>query len=420
VKLPRMSWDVVVVGGGPAGSSAAGFLAMEGLKVLLVEKSSFPRFHIGESLAAASWPIWRKLGVADELDTSGQIIKQGAEFNLFGRKQFFYGLGLESPEYFPDNNGKFYAFQVVRADFDKMMLDNTRRLGVEVLQPATVEQIIFDGTRATGVVIAFPDGERARVSTCVVVDATGRDSFLARRLDLRHPDPKLNKISYFAHFQGAWRPRPNELPVWVQAFEGGWVWYIPLKDDLTSVGVLMDTEYARTKAGRDPQQFFRDSLARAPMVSDWIADAQQVSDLKIISALSYFTDRCVGDGWLLAGDAAIFVDPIFSSGVHIALRSGQYAAETIIGAFERGDFSGQSLGSYDRMFDAPKSTIFPLIYRWYNLLRSPDSAIDFLSLSERFPALRRRVNATIAGAYELVAQEGVLPSPSVALASRNR
>lgn len=398
MKASQTKWDVVVAGGGPAGSTTGALLAQQGLKVLLVEKSAFPRFHIGESLLPGSWPLWNKLGI--DMDASGQLIKQGAMFNFFKQREFFYTLAMEAPEYFPDNGDKLYTFQVVRSEYDQMLLDNARRLGVEVLQPCVVEQVVFEGTQATGAVIADADGDRFAVEARVVVDATGRDSLLARKLGLRHPDPKLNKISYFTHFRGAYRARPNELPIWILTFEGGWAWYISLRHDLTSVGVVVDTDYARTRAGRDLNLFFRETLAKAPYLEEWLADAEQASQLHAISALSYLTDRFVGDGWMLVGDAAMFVDPIFSSGVHLAMKCGDLASRGIAHAFEVGDFSAENLGEYERKLQVPMQIIFPMIYLWYDHLANRNRSTDLFAKAEQSPLLRKRINAILGGAYD--------------------
>jgi halogenation protein CepH len=403
LKPARTDYDAIVIGGGPAGSTAATVLHQKGFKVLLAEREVYPRFHIGESLLPGTWTYWKKLGLNDTIQKSGQVVKLGARFNLFKRQEFRYGLAYDAPEFFPDNGECLWAYQVVRSDYDKMLLDHSRNVGVEVHQPASVLQVNFDGERATGVVLKTTEGDTYSLNCKIVVDSSGRDSFIARKLDLRHPDPKLNKIAYFGHFTGCFREHPNRIPFWAFAFQGGWIWYITLKDDITSVGVVVDTDYAKTRAGRNLWEFFDEALKRAPYLDEWMANAKPITeDLHVISSLSYYSDRFVGDGWILAGDAAMFVDPIFSSGVHIGMKGGDLAAETIAKAFEKGDFSASSLANYETRLRLPMRVIFPMIYRWYEMLRSPDTALDMFAVAAQHSNLQIRMNATLGGAYEAI------------------
>jgi halogenation protein CepH len=384
----------------------------KGLRVLLAERALYPRFHIGESLLPATWAIWHKLGVSDELDRSGQVVKLGSGFNLFGRSEYFYPLATAAPEFFPDNQDRLQAFQVVRSEYDKILIDHSRKVGVEVHQPASVVQVNFEGERATGVVLKTTEGDTYSLNCKVVVDASGRDSFIARKMDLRHPDPKLNKIAYFAHFTGCYRPDETHVPFWAFAFEGGWIWYISLKDDITSVGVVVDTDYAKTRAGRNLWEFFNEAINRVPNLPEWMGNAKSVTeDMHVISSLSYFSDRFVGDGWVLAGDAAMFVDPIFSSGVQIGMKGGDLAATTIAKAFDLGDFSADALRDYETQLRVPMSVIFPYIYRWYTTLRNPDIAYELFEMSVRHSNLQKRVNATLGGAYEAFANSFKLTMP---------
>jgi halogenation protein CepH len=413
VKPSRSEYDVIVIGGGPAGTTAATLMHMQGLRVLLAERETYPRFHIGESLLPATWTQWKKLGVVDAIEKSGAVHKMGTRFSLFNRAVYKYGLALDAPEFFPDcTDNKLWAFQVVRAEYDQILLNHSRNVGVEVHQPASVLKVNFEGERATGVVLKTTEGDTYSLDCKVVVDASGRDSFIARKLDLRHPDPKLNKIAYFAHFKGAYREHEYRIPFWAFAFQGGWFWYISLKDDITSIGVVLDTDHAKLRAGRNLWEFFYANVKNAPQLEEWMANAKPITeDLHVISSLSYYSDRFVGDGWLLAGDAAMFVDPIFSSGVQIGMKGGDYAAQTIAKAFEVGDFSWNTLAEYETKLRVPMRVIFPMIYRWYEMLRTPDSAFDMFEQSYRHRNLQYRMNATLGGAYEVVGDKFSLARP---------
>src|SRR5712692_984396 len=195
MNISRTDWDVIVIGGGPAGSSTGAFLAMKGFKALIVEKNAFPRFHTGESMLPGSWSVFWKLGIGEQMEKCGQQKKIGARFNLFGRREFLFGLARPVLEYLPENRGKFHAWNVVRSSFDQMLLNHARGLGVEIVQPCTVEDVIFEGSRAVGAVIGDAAGQQVTVSAKIIVDASGRDCVIARKLGLRHPDPKLNKVS---------------------------------------------------------------------------------------------------------------------------------------------------------------------------------------------------------------------------------
>ena len=401
--------DIIVIGGGPAGSTAAALLAKKGYDVLLAEKAVYPRFHIGESLLPGSWPTFYKLGVVEDLRATGQIIKTGTRFNLFDNATYEFGLANDAPEFFPDNQGQLNSFQVVRSEFDQILLTNACKAGVEVVQPSTVEQVLFEGERTTGVILKTEDGGRHLLNAKIIVDASGRDSLIARRLDLRHPDPKLTKVAYFAHFKGCYREHPSAVPFWAFAFKGGWVWYITLKDNITSIGVVLDLDLVKSRQGRDLWEFFFESVRRAPgTLNEWMAHAEPVGELHVISSLAYFSDRFAGDGWVLVGDAAMFVDPIFSSGVNLGMRGGDLASETIVTAFDRADFSRATLQPYDDKIRVPMRVIFPIIYRWYELLRDPDTAVDLFALSYRHSNLQRRMNATLGGAYEAVGEKFAL------------
>lgn len=402
MRAAKSHYDAIVIGGGPGGSTTGAFLAQKGLHALVVEREVFPRFHTGESMLPGTWDLIWKLGLGDEIERCGQQKKVGARFNIYGNGEYLFGLARPILEYFPGNRGKFNAWIVLRSKFDEMLLENAARLGAEVVQPCAVEQVFFDGTRATGVALAFPDGGRQIVEANVVVDASGRDCLIARRLGLRHPDPKLNVISYFAHYEGAYHPGDVFVPIWIFTFEGGWLWYFSMMDNLTSVGVVVEPEFARTRHGRDLHTFFLETLAKVPRVREWVGNARPVTPVHAISAISYIVDKFAGDGWLAAGDAAGFLDPIFSAGIHLAMRSGEFASEAIVHAHEVGDFSEATLKPYDTRLREQMNVIYPMIYRWYDAVRNPTRAVQLFELATRFSWLARRVNATLTGAWDAV------------------
>lgn len=352
-----------------------------------------------------TWSVIHKLGIGSEIDASGQQQKVGAMFNLFDQREYLFGLAREVPECVPENRGRYYAWNVLRSKFDDLLLRNAERQGAHVLQPAAVEQVLFENERAAGVLLSTDDGNCVPVSARMVVDASGRDCHVARRLGIRNPDPKLNKIAYFAHYRGAYHPPGQFIPIWIFAFEGGWVWYFSMMDDLTSVGAVVDPAYAKLRQGRDLWAFFDETIQKVPYVGDWLKGSEPDGELHAISALSYLADRFVGNGWLLAGDAAGFIDPIFSSGIHLAMKCGDCASQSILRAFDRGDFSASAFADYERSIRDQMNVIFPMIYRWYDALRKPQDALSLFDHAQRFSFLRRQVHASLVGALEAVAYD---------------
>jgi halogenation protein CepH len=406
-------FDVVVMGGGPGGSSTATFLAQKGHKVLLLEKERFPRFHIGESLLPALWDIWDALGVTAELEAKGFVVKQGVNFAMFNSPNDIALLTGEYPEYFQ----RPYAYHVDRARFDEILLNHARRSGVEVREGWTVQDVLFDGSRAVGV-SAGPTGEAARpIPAPMVVDATGRSSLIARKLGWHKRDPALSKVSYFTHFKGARRQETIEIlkdPVLCQdgtymtdihTIDGGWIWYIPLTDDVVSVGVVADVK--NDFGANDPQTRFNRAIESCPRIREAIGSAQQMMEMQVISNISYLSDSFVGDGFVLVGDASMFVDPIFSAGVTIAMRGGMFAAEAIHEAFLAGDFSAARLKPYEMKIRHPMGRIFKMIYNWYQILQSKDAG-NIFAMSRQMPLLRERLIVLLSGGYDKVDMESIL------------
>jgi len=410
-------FDVVVIGGGPGGASAATVLAERGLKVLILERQRFPRFHTGESLLPALWELWDRLDVTAEIESAGFVPKQGIICGITRSGEEVALLTSEYPEYFP----RTYTYHVERSQFDQILLNNARRKGVEVREGWSVQDVIFEEDRACGVLAGPHDGELRSILADVVVDATGRDSLISRRLGWRRPDPALNKISHFTHFAGAGRRSAREfLPAQdtlagatvtdVHTVDGGWLWYIPLANDVVSVGVVLDAKAAGQIRG-GPQERFNHAVASCPKVQDWLQGARPLMPMQTISNIAYINDRFVGHGFVLVGDAAMFIDPIFSSGVTMAIRSGIFAADCILDAFERRDFSEGSLKPYEERLRVPMSRIFRIIHNWYELLDRGDGSHLFLR-SQRIPLLRERLIVLLSGGYDKMDLESFLLTPS--------
>ncbi len=407
--------DVAIIGGGPGGSSAATMLARAGKRVVVFERERFPRFHIGESLLPGGWELWTRLGLGPKLEAEGFPVKQGINFGMFNAppESDTVLLTAEYPMFFE----RSYAFHVERARFDEIMLEHAREHGADTRQEWTVHEVLFEGDTAVGV-LAGPNGQPPHpVYARVVIDASGRDCMLARKLGWRNPDPELNKIAHFTHFHGGWRRDPTSIMKWedvapnstttdIHAIQGGWIWFIPLRNDIVSVGAVLDARHAKS-LGDTPQERFEKALASCVQVRDWVKGAEQTMEMHTIANISYLNDCFVGNGFVLVGDASMFIDPIFSAGVTIATRGGVYAADTILECFEENDFSAGRLKAYEQRIRLPMSRIFKMIYNWYKILDRQD-ANNIISRARQIPMLRDRFITLLSGGYEKVDMEAIM------------
>ncbi len=349
--------DVIVVGGGPGGSATATFLARHGLRVVLFEREIFPRFHVGESLMPATMLMLERLGAREAVEGAGFQVKYGASFvdEPSALTQTFYFL--------TDQPWPGYAYQVPRADFDAILLDNARKQGVTVHQPASAESVEFDEDGVT--ITALWDGRPSRVRARMLVDASGRDGFIATRLGRRQRIPNLGKIALFAHFRGARRFEGRaEGNIRICVFEAGWFWWIPLAGDLTSIGAVLHAKTVRAWSGSG-EDLFGAMIERCPSVAAGLGKAERVTPVHRAANFAYFNAPVVGDRFLCVGDAVAFVDPIFSGGVFIALRSGEFAAQAIVEAFTTGRFSAARFARYERAVRRGVAPLFRFIHKYY-------------------------------------------------------
>ncbi len=404
-------FDVVVVGGGPGGASAATVLAQEGLKVCVMEREHFPRPHVGESLLPSIWDLFDRLGVTAEIEAEGFTVKQGISFTLPDKSRDLQLLISEYPEYFP----RPYTYHVERARFDEILLHNARDKGATVREGWTVRDVLFQGDRAVGV-LAGPNADEPRpILAPMVVDATGQACLLSRKLGWRRPDPALNKVSHYACFDGGFRPglsdaepeiAPGAQTTGVHTIDGGWLWYIPLRDNTVSVGAVLDARHDSGVRG-SPQARFDHAVQSSPLVAGWLASARQKTEIQTISNISYLNDRFVGNGFALIGDASMFVDPIFSSGVTMAMRSGVFAAEAILDCAQAGDYSAKRLEAYEARIRLPMSRIFKMIYNWYTILEKKEAG-DLFIRARQIPFLRERLLVLLSGGYDRVDFDSLL------------
>jgi flavin-dependent dehydrogenase len=379
--------DVIVIGGGPAGSTTATLIAQQGRRVTLFERERFPRFHIGESLIPETYWVLKRLNMLPKMQGSRFVKKYSVQFvNARGK--------LSAPFYFWDNRPHecSQTWQVVRSEFDAMMLQNAREHGVDVHEATRVLEVLFDGSRAVGVKVRDASGRDREVRATVVVDASGQQAMLQSRLKLRVWDPVLNKGAIWTYWQGAYRDtgRDEGATIVIQTPDKqGWFWYIPLHDDLVSVGVVAPFDYLFKGRGGH-EQTYTEEVERCPNVQERVARATRVTGYFATKDYSYRSNAAAGDGWVLVGDAFGFLDPLYSSGVLLALKSGELAADAIVEGLARGDTSAAQLGKWGPAFNEGVDRMRRLVCEYYD-------GFSFGNFMRKYPELRGAVTDLLIG-----------------------
>ena len=380
-------YDVVVIGGGPAGSTVSTLIADGGYRVALFERERFPRFHIGESLIPETYWVLRRLGMLPKMQRSHFVKKYSVQFvSANGR--------LSAPFYFWDNKPHecSQTWQVVRSEFDTLMLENAREHGVDAREGVHVLEVLFDGDRATGVRIQDADGVRRDVRATVVVDASGQAALLQNRFKLRVWDPILNKGAIWTYWQGAYRDTGRDegaTMVLQTKNRNGWFWYIPLHGDIVSVGVVAPFDYLFK--GRDGhERTYQEEVDRCPAVQARISTARRATGFFATRDYSYRSREVAGDGWVLVGDAFGFLDPLYSSGVLLALRSGEFAADAIVDALKIGDTSKVQLGRWGPLFNEGVDRMRRLVCEFYD-------GFSFGNFVRHYPQLRGTITDLLIG-----------------------
>lgn len=378
--------DVLVVGGGPAGATIAALLAERGRRVVLVEKDRHPRFHIGESLLPLNLPLFDRLGVRREIEETS-IHKYGVEFvSSYHGKSVTYDFARAWDKRFP------YSFQVRRSTFDHILLKNAAAKGVEIIEGCHVTSVAFPENDHPHI-NACDDGGRARQWTAAfVVDASGRETLLAAQLGFKERNPRNNSAAIFGHFAGARRlPGKAEGNVSIVWFANGWFWFIPLADGTTSVGAVCPSQFFKNR-GTDLSSFFTAVIASCPEISDRLRDAQLVGPVAATGNYSYSTKRTSGHNFILIGDACAFIDPVFSTGVYLAMTTAFRGADAIDACLRNPHGSHQILRRYDATTRKALNAFTWFIYR----IREPAMRSLFMSPRNWF-RVEEAVLALLAG-----------------------
>ncbi len=381
------SYDAIVIGGGPAGCSASTVLAMKGRRVVMLEREKFPRYHIGESLIPYTYFPLKRIGMLDKMKNSHFTRKYSVQFvSRDGRASHPFYFFRHLP------NEASRTWQVLREEFDQLLMDNAREHGAEVIEQMTARELIYSDGFVTGVKAVDKDGEQHEFHAPMTIDATGRDAFAVTKMGWKVRDPYLNKIAVWTYYKGAQRDPGLDEGATTVAYvpDKGWFWYIPQAGDTVSVGVVAEKAYLHSDS-HDPKEIFDREVTRNKWIEKHLAAGRQYGPYRTTGEFSYRSRYCAADGLLLAGDAFAFLDPVFSSGVCLALRTGEMAAEEADRALTEGDYSAERFAAYGEEMCLGIESMRRLVYAFY------DQEFSFRKLVDAFPAMKDDVTDCLTG-----------------------
>jgi flavin-dependent dehydrogenase len=405
------SYDAVLIGAGPAGSSAAAILAGYGHRVLIVEREKFPRYHIGESLLPFTFQPLQKLGLIDKMRASAFVKKYSVQFvSPSGRaSQPFYFFNRY------DRDTVAQTWQVLRSEFDQLLLDNAREKGAEVREETTVQELIKENGRVAGVRAQSKGGETVEFRAPITLDCSGKEAFSAVRNHWRTKDPGLNKIAVWTYYKGVLRDEGIDGGATTVAYvpEKGWFWYIPQHNDMVSVGVVAEGKYLARGGVKAPEAIFQREINENQWIKQHLAQGRQTGSYFLTSEYTHHSKHCGMEGLLLVGDAFAFLDPVFSSGVMLALKSGTLAGDVVHQAITARDFSPARFAEYGRLLREGVENMRKLVYAFY------DPKFSFRKLTNKYPdavgsvtdCLSGDVNKDFSRLWKQIEEFAPLPEP---------
>jgi flavin-dependent dehydrogenase len=383
------SYDAVIIGGGPAGASTAALLAEQGHRVLVLEREKFPRYHVGESLIPFTYQPLERLGLIDKMKTSGFQKKYSVVFVQPNGK-------ASQPFYFFNRYDKetvAQTWQVLRSDFDLMLLNHARSKGAEVIEEISVTELLKEGERVIGVKAQKKSGETVEYFAPITLDCTGKESFAAVRNGWRMRDPYLNKVAVWTYYKGSKREAGLDEGQTTVAFvpEKGWFWHIPQHNDMVSVGVVAEGKYLIRGGVKEPKAMFDREVGENLWIKEHLSAGQQTGPYYVTSEYTFHSRHCGSEGLLLVGDAFCFLDPVFSSGILLALKSGVMAADAVHAAIVAKDFSPERFADYAKDLRHGIENMRKLIYAFYN----PN--FSFKDVVMKYPALAGDITDCLSG-----------------------
>jgi len=382
-------YDAIMIGGGPSGSCSAAILGEYGHRVLILEREKFPRYHIGESLIPFTFQPLERIGMIPKLRQSAFVKKYGVTFvSPDGRRS--------QPFYFftrYDRETVAQTWQVLRSEFDQMLLDNAREKGAEVREQTSVNRLLMEGDRVVGVEATDHSGRTYEVRAKIVLDCSGKEAFTSNRNGWRMKDPYLNKIAVWTYYRDSKRDTGIDEGGITVAYvpDKGWFWHIPQHNRMTSVGVVAEGKYLTRGGVKDPKEIFHREVEENRWIKDHLSVGQSTGEYFITSEYSRHSRYCAAPGLVLVGDAFAFLDPVFSSGVMLALKSGQLAGETVHAGLVEGDLSPARFAAYGATVRQGVENMRKLVYAFY------DPKFSFREVIKRYPDAAGEITDCLSG-----------------------